>query len=210
MPNLQPPHDTPPLGVAEGLGGASFNKRLDNERHRATSYKLLDMPDLAALCSAVRIVIEPHRVYVRDLLYVGGEEWERRERCKEAVGLSQGRRGNNLRSYRVLVALHGTLEKGFLKRMLHLLTSSAPYAAISRHLRTLDLSTRIFCMIVQSSCLVYEVQEEFKGFPLKLFAVLEDLSLWAALRRERKCMLDKYSEDFLEDVGSDEESQVVF
>ena len=81
----------------------------ENRGHRKTAVKYLSANDPESRCAVLRVVQEPFRIYMKYLLYVGGENFERRQQQREAAAKVAGI-PTRVRTYRVLIAAKGKLE----------------------------------------------------------------------------------------------------
>ena len=105
------------------------------------------------------------------LAAIGGS----RSNAREAASLRRGEVGTNLRNYRVLAALKGTLEQKFLDRIVEQMCRSELYRFLPHHLRTENRQTLQFCMLAQSGCMVEDIRGLCQNYPLRLFEGLESL-----------------------------------
>lgn len=171
--------------------------RQQGDRHRRDALCLVSAPDLLAHLVVVRIAIEPHRLYIADLFFYGGDKWEQAQRCREARALRGGAVGTKLRDYRLLVAAKCTLERSFMQSIELLMGGSDLYDLVPAHSRTLAVQTKLFSMLTYSASRMAEIIHQFNGFPFRVFKCLEDLGGFATLAAERDCLKDAWSKDFL-------------
>lgn len=147
------------LLIAQVDGGAAWADHLRREadRHRRDALQLISNPDLLAHLLVVRVAIEPHRLYIADLFFFGGDKWEQAQRCREAGALRSGATGTNLRDYRLSVAAKATLEKSFMQAVEGLMMPGKLYDVVPAHSRTIAVQTKLFTMLTYSACRMAEV-----------------------------------------------------
>ena len=179
-------------------------QRKENERFRRTALSWMSSRRcVVAEMARVRLVLEPLRKYVGNLLFEAGQEWDKAEMRRAFNGLAEGS-PSTPRSYRFLNSYKCTWENGLLDDAFACLFSEEFWATIPRCARTTDMEQITCRQFVRTCCKAYNLKQEHLGYPWVLFGLLDDDTgaLLAQIKADKKCLRDEWSQEFVDFYGA--------
>eukprot|EP00971_Amphidinium_carterae_P331881 6465706-Amphidinium_carterae.1 len=184
--------------VVEG-GGVSLAEQ--NKKDREKGLLWLEGRPMARLL-LMAVAVEPLQKLMHQHFLYCGQEWELKERAKEAKTILDG--AGLRRSYRLEVAAAGTLEKQFMADLAkvfwnRLVWQVFPEGAYGNQFRCLA-----FIALGRSGAAVTQiVSHPHSLYPWKCYKLLTDASLGADMQEEPLCLKDAFTIKLQEMHGLD-------
>lgn len=194
------------VGGHPGQGGDD-TWQAQNERHRKLGLRFVLDPMGIAMMPLLRIVLEPFRVMLRDILALSGTTWELRERSKavKATQASGSIEAPAQRTFRLQIAARGELEVAFKDHTQYLMEQSEAWEAVNPETRTEEVNTLAFRLLSRAACVVEEkIAKLHRACPIQTLRILDDPSLIDVFRALPECMQDGWTHGLLrEGVDND-------
>ena len=147
----------------------------------------------------MRTILEPHRKYIQELLMMSGQDWELRQQAK-AFDFSTGLSDHG-RQYRLLVSASCKLEQEAFDMCMLQLRGSRSWLAIPEICWTEARRSSVFSRIACSLSFCHALKEKHKGYPYKLFTLVESGEHLESIKSDPACVRDSWSQGFVQHYG---------
>ena len=144
----------------------------------------------------LRLIMEPLRRLLRNLLVVASEDWDLRQQSQAAERSLQGREPK--RAFRVTVAASCSLEDECAAKAFQLLHNEEIWSVLPSDSLVESEALLAFKMLSQLVCSLHEkVRAPHQETPTSIFGLLDDPDAAGRLAAIPECLLDSWSKDFL-------------
>jgi hypothetical protein len=148
-----------------------------------------------ATCSVVtvmRVVHEPMRAMIGNILHIASDKWELSQLRRAAQGLA--------RDYRVVLAHNGSITEPALIALTQRLFEENVWGAMRGQDQNIKMKSLAFRMLSRAGGATYQLIDiRHRGFPFKLFGLLDSSEVSSEMRDASSCTLDPFSTRFLQD-----------
>lgn len=177
---------------ADCAGEKSWEQQHARFRRRGLHFILRQAP--LTMLMILRIVLEPLRWYLEQLLKLGGNAWETSQRAAAIASPTRG-----ARRFRVTVAARGELEDVCISAIRQLLQGDHMWRHIPSASWTVNLRHRVFKLLSRSGASVHELlRQPHSCYPFRTFLILEDETCADGVLSEPACVLDQFSLEWRE------------
>ena len=168
-------------------------KREENSRHRSTALRWIAQDPLGMML-VMRLGMSPICAAMDKYLACAGKRWGRKQEARAAQAFARGAVPGPAacRAFRVGMAAKDEMVGGDLGMVQRLMVSEDAWSLMAYRHRSAALRTHAALLLSTVGCGLFRIQCEHKGYPLRLFLLLDDVGFAEQIKADPPCMYGQW------------------